>query len=325
MREKKVKMKLPRLHLIEIEDCSWLPNCIREGMIVAIGHLLRFLNVYRPAFEEYFAWGQGGSRILDMASGSGNHIDEFIAWKSIEKPDERFPKICLSDFYPNVDQFKKIVNRHPGQVDFTPDKVNAVNAAPEMARGRRSIFTAFHHFHPDQARAILLDAALHSEGLFIYEPTQRTFRHLISNLSGLSFSLIALFRGGSFTWKRAFFTYLCPLIPLFLFCDGIISTFRSYTREEFQAMIDTLPENDFEWEVLELRSRNWLVGLFPALCVVGRKRSAVALSIQEIFEESPDETKWEALEHNPDGLGIRREQTGPAGTIQKPEPQTLEV
>jgi hypothetical protein len=49
---------------------------------------------------------------------------------------------------------------------------------------------------------------------------------------------------------RILFTYLIPILPLFILWDGVISVLRTYTVEELNSMILQLKGNDqFNWEV----------------------------------------------------------------------------
>ena len=47
-------------------------------------------------------------------------------------------------------------------------------AVPERLTGLRTVFTAFHHFRPADARAILESAVRDRQGIAIFEATFRT-------------------------------------------------------------------------------------------------------------------------------------------------------
>lgn len=49
---------------------------------------------------------------------------------------------------------------------------------------------------------------------------------------------------------RLLFTYLIPILPLFVMWDGIISVLRTYTVEELNSIILELNHHEqFDWEV----------------------------------------------------------------------------
>ena len=60
-----------------------------------------------------------------------------------------------------------------------------------------------------------------------------------------------------------FWTYLVPVAPLFLFWDGLVSGLRLYSVRELRAIVDSLPVNDYVWDLGALpfpRSITYLIG-----------------------------------------------------------------
>ena len=52
-----------------------------------------------------------------------------------------------------------------------------------------------------------------------------------------------------FTWKKLFWTYLIPLIPLTGLWDGIVSYLRTYSPGELEDLIEGLESDDYAWEI----------------------------------------------------------------------------
>ncbi len=263
---------LPRLQWIEFEDCAWLPTFIRDGITDALGLIMSVFKAYEPAFPLLREWAEGHDAFLDMASGSATHIRQFL--HDSEKSGQAFPKALISDLYPSQARFSETESAFPGRAQAVSVPVDASQAPAEYKRLPRSIFSAFHHLNPDLARRVLNDAAQHAEGLFIYEPHPRSIRNLLANLPGLIFGMLSPFLTGKFSWKRLLFCTLIPVIPLMLVHDGIVSVLRCYTADEFRAMIMALPDNDFEWRIVEVPGKGAL-RFMKGLCVIGQKKKCV--------------------------------------------------
>ena len=58
-----------------------------------------------------------------------------------------------------------------------------------------------------------------------------------------------------FKWGRILFTYLIPLVPLFVFWDGIVSSLRTYFINEMKELINNLQNKDsYEWQTGKIKS-----------------------------------------------------------------------
>lgn len=55
-----------------------------------------------------------------------------------------------------------------------------------------------------------------------------------------------------FSWKRLFFTYVVPVVPLFTFVDGAVSCLRTYSPEELKKLVEEVQKeeqvDEYEWE-----------------------------------------------------------------------------
>ena len=119
-----------------------------------------------------------------------------------------------------------------------------------MAQDLRTIFNALHHFRPADARKILQDAVDAGVPVASFEMVGRHPLYIV----GLSFSwlmalvLVPFLRPFRPSWLV--FTYLVPVIPLFILWDGMVSAFRTYSPEELQALVAELEGADaYEWEI----------------------------------------------------------------------------
>ncbi|MBP1749601.1 MAG: hypothetical protein H6Q52_2140 [Deltaproteobacteria bacterium] len=241
-----------RLQLFEVSDHRWCPESIRAivtdylqfgvkkwRMDAAIGSLLR------RALEN-----AGVHQVIDLCSGSGG------PWLNIMRDLESagFPvKVLLTDKYPNTRAFKSVHGVFGGLFEFSPESVDAAHV-PGSLIGFRTIFSAFHHFHPPVARAILQDAVNCQQGVAIFEITQRTswavFNFFLMSL--LVPFCVPFMR--PFRWSRLAWTYLVPIAPAVIFFDSLVSCLRTYSPDELEQLAKGTGAKGYTWEAGELKT-----------------------------------------------------------------------
>lgn len=236
---------MKRFHLIEIHEQIWCPAPIRNAATDYLQFAITFGNVYQPIFRHLkTALNKTGSRkIIDLCSGGGG------AWVSLKK-EFADTEITLTDFYPNLAAFRELKEHHG--LYFQEDSINALDV-PENLKGFRTMFTAFHHFRPAQAREILRDAANKNCGIGIFEATPRNLKTLLIMLLTPIFVLLLTPKIRPFRLSRIVFTYLIPIVPIVVLFDGIVSVLRTYTPDELKEFTHDLGD-DYIWEIGEERS-----------------------------------------------------------------------
>jgi len=135
-------------------------------------------------------------------------------------------------------------------VVFYQESVNAMSVPPEL-KGPRTMFTSFHHFSPDQARAILQNAVEAREGVGIFEITRRAPFTI-----GFMFVWVFILWACTpwirpFRWSRLLWTYLVPIVPFLLLFDGVVSCLRTYRPQELREIVDKLDAPKYRWEIDE--------------------------------------------------------------------------
>ncbi len=234
-----------RWHLVELEDLHWLPASIRDGVTDFLEYAVIISNLYKPIAPrleralEYLQCVQ----IIDLCSGGGGPWKNLL--KEIKPLNEQQIVVYLSDLYPNTAAF----NGLRGKINFVTESVNAT-VVPVHLVGFRTLFSAFHHFRPEQAQNILQDAVIKHQGIAIFESTQR---HVLLLLYMLFTPLLVLFATPfihPFRWSRLFWTYLLPTIPLIVMFDGIVSCLRTYTISELTELTQSIVGGDnYVWEI----------------------------------------------------------------------------
>ncbi|MEM7036162.1 MAG: hypothetical protein AAF570_04210 [Bacteroidota bacterium] len=239
---------MKRLHLAEIEDQAWCPTWLRNYGTDYLQHIVNQFDVYKAVAPRILnaLEKSGQNRVVDLASGGGG------GWLSLSKhlfearPDLN---ITLTDFYPNVDAFKRTVDRGGENFDYRTDSVDA-RAVPDDLQGLRTQFLSLHHFRPEEATKILQNAVDKNQPIAVFEVTERTIPSFISVLFSPIFVLLLTPFIRPFRFGRLLFTYLIPLVILLILFDGLVSVLRTYTVKEMQAMADSLEGSEgYTWEI----------------------------------------------------------------------------
>jgi hypothetical protein len=230
---------MARLHLVEIHDLPWCPPSLRDALTDFLQFALLVGRGYAGVGPLLAAAVKraGASRVVDLCSGAGG------PWPVL-RHDVPVP-VLLTDKYPNRTAASGPIPFHPVPVDAT--------AVPPDLEGFRTVFTAFHHFRPAEARAILADAVRSGEGIGVFEVARRApLDILLIALTWLAVLALAPFVR-PFRWSRLLWTYLPPVLPLVGTFDGIVSCLRAYTPAELAGLLHGL--DTFDWEAGELRRR----------------------------------------------------------------------
>jgi len=239
---------MKRIHAFEFEDLRWVPSNLRNYATDFLQYGANTFDMYRPVIPllKKGIESAGNNTIVDIASGGGGGLLRIARHLKKEFPSL---KIILSDFYPNIKAFHRTRAQVPETFEFIEEPVDAMSV-PSSLKGLRTQFLSFHHFKPEQAKAILQNAIDNQQPIAIFEGQQRTIKSIIAMLlSPLNVMLTTPFIR-PFKFDRLLFTYLIPILPLFILWDGVISVLRTYTVEELNEMIMQLNGHDqFVWEV----------------------------------------------------------------------------
>ena len=252
---------MKRLHLIEIEDQSWCPAVIRDGITDYLQFALNAAKPYRATAPRLAALlrESGTSEVVDLCSGAGG------PWATLSRElltAHDGVRVRLTDRFPNVDAMARTAALTGGVVSYRTEPVDAANV-PETLTGVRTMFSAFHHFAPDAARAVLADAARARTTIAVFEATHRSVTALLVTLFAPIAVLLLTPAIRPFKWSRLLFTYLIPVIPIATLFDGIVSCLRTYTPDELRALTASIP--GYRWEAGEIRD----LGPIPATYLVG--------------------------------------------------------
>lgn len=242
---------MARLHLIEFGDQPWCPAVFRDATTALLEFVVGNVNCYAPVLPLITQALQrsGSHEIVDLCSGGGG------PWRKLlrDAPEQLPVRVLLTDRFPNLGIAHRLARLSNGRIVVEARSVDALDVAPGL-RGFRTMFTAFHHFPPAQASAILQDAVRARASIGIFEFTERSplglFALFFTPLA--VFACVPLLR--PFRWSWVVFTYVMPVIPLITLFDGLVSCLRTYSPQELRRLVDGLGATAFEWEIGKVRS-----------------------------------------------------------------------
>ena len=239
---------MARLHLFEFEDLPWFPSIIRNYKTDFLQFTANSFDFYKgivPILKRGVE-RSGSNQIIDLASGGGG---EWNKLSSHVKEEMEGVNVHLTDYYPNIRAFERTQKKNPEVFTFSENSVNALEV-PQDLKGLRTQFLSLHHFRPEQAQQILQNAVDSNQPIAIFEAQQRNVAHFIQFFfSPINVLLMTPFIR-PFSLGRIFFTYIIPLVPIFVWWDGLVSVLRTYSQKELGELISRLSNGDkYEWEI----------------------------------------------------------------------------
>jgi hypothetical protein len=113
------------------------------------------------------------------------------------------------------------------------------------------VFSAFHHFDPGVARAMLADAFRRRAGIGVFEAARPTLRTVVAVAAVPFLALRAAAVARPVRWSRLVWTFVLPVVPVVLWVDGVLSCLRSYSLNDLRELTAGLEAADYRWQVGE--------------------------------------------------------------------------
>jgi hypothetical protein len=255
-----------RVHLIEIHEKSWCPASLRDAatdylqLTATLGSLYANLApILSRALDR-----AGTRRIVDLCSGGGGPWFRLHA----RLEEDGAVDVLLTDKFPNDSAMRRARELIPGGMEFSATPVDASDVPADL-QGFRTLFAAFHHFRPEEARAVLEDAVRARQGIGVFEPLARSAASMSGMLFAPLLSMLITPFIRPFRLSRLFWAWLVPALPLIVFFDGVVSCWRSYTQSELREL--TAPFDGYTWEIGEVGVRGVPV---PVTYLIGLPREA---------------------------------------------------
>jgi hypothetical protein len=239
---------MSRMHLFEFEDQPWFPRLIRAYMQ---DHLTFMGNLSGPAYQAFVEKLKSAMErvrqheLLDLCSGSGGPARTVVRLLHEQGLEAR---ARLTDLFPNLDAYRQQEKESGGTLQGVDRSVDATNVPTELT-GVRLIANGLHHFPPEGARQVLADAVAKRQGIAVIEMVNRSVFAFVGVLIGTVMVFLAAPFLRPFRFSRLVFSYVIPLVPLFLLWDGIVSCLRVYSPDELRALVSQLGETEYDWDI----------------------------------------------------------------------------
>jgi hypothetical protein len=271
-----------RVQFIELHEQPWFPSSLRADVTDALQFGFNLLHAYEPvapllqsvidsdgsrmnAGQSSTMPSSTGQSIVDMCSGGGGPWLDLARQLRCGDADGKSGglQVWLTDKYPNLEAFQSVSASSDHRISFYPEPVDAMKV-PGALKGLRTMFTSFHHFPPEDARAILQNAVDAGESIGIFEATKRAPSTMALIFVGILLMFLHTPRIRPFRWSRLLWTYLIPVIPLVLLFDGVVSCLRTYRPQELRGIVEKLTACQYEWQIGELAT-----GKMPVTYLIG--------------------------------------------------------
>jgi hypothetical protein len=262
-----------RVQFIELHEQSWFPSFLRDEITDALQFGLNLFKSYAPIAPllQSAVDATRSRSIADLCSGGGG------PWLDLSRKLQRdVPalSIYLTDKYPNLAAFDNLREASANRITFCPRPVDALNVPSELC-GFRTMFSSFHQFSPEDARAVLQNAVDARQSIAIFEITRRSPSTIGLMIPWALVPLLYTPWIRPFRWSRLLWTYLVPIIPLVLLFDGVVSCLRTYRPRELREIIEKLTATGYHWGIGEYAGAP---GRMPITHLIGYPRNCVSAS-----------------------------------------------
>ena len=237
-----------RFHLFEFEDQSWFPEVIRSGGMDYLRFLFMQTKMYQPIVKliKETLEEAGENKIVDLCSGGGGYIEQIA--QELNKSDKNKYSFLLTDKFPNIATYEYIKENSEATIGFCPTPLDVLDV-PEDLKGMRVLFSAIHHFRPQQVQQILQQAVNAKAPIGIFDGGEKNIWIMLGILilHPLGMLLVTPFLK-PFKFSRLFFTYIIPLIPLYTIWDGLVSILRLYSPQDLYKIADSITNHNYKWK-----------------------------------------------------------------------------
>ena len=238
---------MSRIHLFEFEDQSWFPTNLRNYGTDFLQFLSNKTKMYEPIIPiiEKGLASVKTIQIVDLGSGGGGGL----VWLNSELLKNHSDlTIKLTDYYPNIKAFEYTA-KQSSNFRYESKSIDA-RQVPKELKGLRTQFLSLHHFKPNDAKLILQNAVDTNQPIAIFEAQERSVMSIIAMLFSPITVLLTTPFIKPFSFGRLLFTYIIPIVPLFVMWDGIVSSLRTYSVKEMNRLVEGLSNSEnFNWEI----------------------------------------------------------------------------
>ncbi len=241
---------MKRVSIFEFEDLSWFPNALRKPMTRYVAAVHRVMGTSESIADllQQVIQKTGKKQVIDLCSGSGGplpQVQEILK----EKHGLSDVRIRMSDLYPNLETAAAL-NKEASSISYLTTPLNATDV-PKEQDGIRTMICSLHHMEPPIAQAILRNAKESNQPFLAFEISDNSIPLFIAWIAipiGFLMTLLITPFVRPMTWQQIVFTYIIPILPIFIAWDGGVSNMRTYTLEDMDILTQNLSDEDYQWE-----------------------------------------------------------------------------
>ncbi len=242
-----------RYRLCEIADKLWFPGALRNLMTDILQFTVVKFRIYEPVIPliKEVMRHMKTIQVIDLCSGSSGPWSQILP--QLQEQEEPV-LVTLTDKYPNLHAFKKTKERFGNKIQYIPESVDTMNV-PAYLKGMRTMFSAFHHFEPDEARKILQDTVNSRSAIGVFEFSEKRLDKIaFAFLLPLFVFLITPFIKPR-TFKRILWVNIIPIIPWVFTCDAIISFLTTYSPKDLKELVKGINSEGYVWKIGQVPSK----------------------------------------------------------------------
>lgn len=244
-----------RVQLFEFEDLSWFPDVIRTGGTDFLRYFLISSELYKPIIplinntlkelEE--------TEIIDLCSGGGGYIEQ--VHNEINKMSTHKISVTVTDKFPNIAAYDFLSRKTNKGISYVPESIDAANV-PKALKGFRTMFSAVHHFQPEQIKSVLKNAVENQAAIGFFDGGEKSIFAILGLMiiHPIAFFICTPFFR-PFKVSRLFFTYVIPLIPIYTVWDGVVSILRMYQPTELLQLAKDVEADNYVWKSGKTKNR----------------------------------------------------------------------
>ena len=235
---------MPRPHLFEFCDQSWMPNGARECLFESMDLCnTGYRSFNRRVADQALAIVEehGLNTIVEIGAGRAP-ITTLLA------EDERANGVTLvpCDVSPNMAVFQALEQRYPGRVAPFYESMDVTQPHNWPGKSLLLFCGIMHHIPFSLRDSIVRTLGKSRIRVAVFEPLRCNFLSMFLATLAVFLALwlpIAYFKRPG-RLRRFFWCWCLPIVPIAFVWDGVISCLRQWTTEEWQASFARCLENE---------------------------------------------------------------------------------
>ncbi|MFA6715527.1 MAG: hypothetical protein WC082_11180 [Victivallales bacterium] len=236
-----------RLNIKEFHETRYCPAVWRDLMTDFLAFFTYHVNPYKSVMPQLknAMEKSGCARIVDFAAGNGTYILKVTAALD---PETNKYNALLCDKFPNAESARRIEKLSGGRIKYILEPVDILDEN-EKPQGFWTLFSGAHHLSPEQLRTFTECAVRQDCGIAFFEYSDRgILQALLPSLFVPFLVLLLTPLISPFSWRRLFWTYIIPVVPLLVMVDGFISHLKSYSAAEFENIVAGIDAPRYKFE-----------------------------------------------------------------------------